>query len=184
MLASKILSKKHYTLYRQAFRSFGGASHGDHGHEVEYPDKDTNFTPDTAADKKFIALKGLRSNEINVIPVENQSRHMKGLSIFNLEQPFSSTVGGHLTYEEELLHGEPYGYFGGDDPFDPNGRAEIPAGFFLLAGSIILHLSFSLFRFRKVSNGQIWMHERVTAGMIEDEIRKIRLEDYEVRYAE
>ena len=106
----------------------------------------------------------------------NDFKHLNDLPFFHPEHIFSSHKGGHLTYDEEFTHDEPYGYVRGDDPFDPTGNLTYPLLLIILGGAMFFHFNFVHFNFLKVNKAEHWMHQRITAGMLEDKIRHYREE--------
>lgn len=114
--------------------------------------------------------------------LENPFKHLNDLSMFNSEHIVSGHHGGHLTHEEELVHDEPYGYIRGDDPYEPHGRADQPLLFLALGFIIFIHFTYTHFNFSREKISQKHLHQRITAGMLEDKIREIREEDFEIRY--
>ena len=104
------------------------------------------------------------------------------MNFLNMEHVISGHIHGHLSHEEPLLHDEPYGYERSDDPFEPHGKFDAPLLFLVMGMVTFIHFNFTHFNFFHQRPGTVMMHQRITAGMLEDEIRKIRIEDYEVRY--
>jgi hypothetical protein len=92
----------------------------------------------------------------------------------------------NVTYDENpYFHPEPYGYLMVDDPFDPNPQTWQP---YMLAamGIFGLVLMTKWFRMNNASSDRRVLceeiyHAHYTANLIEDEIRKIRKEDYPFR---
>eukprot|EP00345_Euplotes_harpa_P016940 CAMPEP_0168343576 /NCGR_PEP_ID=MMETSP0213-20121227/16193_1 /TAXON_ID=151035 /ORGANISM="Euplotes harpa, Strain FSP1.4" /LENGTH=183 /DNA_ID=CAMNT_0008350933 /DNA_START=15 /DNA_END=566 /DNA_ORIENTATION=+ len=178
--------RKQARLAKLAFRSFSaghghedhhGHEHDDHhghGHHVELPDPNSAYFSANSADKKFLALKGLKPVNPSVQYLNNPAKHLNDLHFFDMEMYLSAHVDGHLTYEEEHLHGESYGYVRGDDPFEPHGKLDTPLIFMVLGIAAFLHFSYAHFSFIKEKSAMVKMHERLTAGMLEDKIREIR----------
>ncbi len=121
-------------------------------------------------------MNGFDHADTGSVHLSNPDKHLNDLSMFHIEHIFSSHSGGHLTHEEEFTHDEPYGYARGDDPFDPTGNLVYPLLLLVLGGAMFIHFNFVHFNFFKVKKSEIWMHERITAGMIEDKIRHYRKE--------
>ena len=120
--------------------------------------------------------------EANHISYSHQTKHMCDMELLNTEQFLSSHIQGHLTHEEEFTHDEPYGYELSDNPFEPTGNFTYPALILFFGGLFLIHFNFTHFNFIKTKRGEHYMHQRITAGMLEDEIRRIRKEDYPLRY--
>ena len=106
--------------------------------------------------------------------VDNPFKHMADIPLFHSEQVLSSHIGGHLTHEEEMTHDEPYGYVVGDNPFSATAKLEMILMAIVIGGVTFFWFNFAHFNFRKYSKSEHWMHQRLTAGMLEDEIREFR----------
>lgn len=119
-------------------------------------------------------MNGIKPAAPSVVALENPFKHLNDMSLFNSEHIFSGHIGGHTTWEEELTHDEPYGYVRHDDPFEPHGKLDAPLIFLLLGGFIFIHFNFVHFNFLKSKPSTVWMHQRITAGMLEDRIREYR----------
>ena len=125
---------------------------------------------------KFIALNGFKNANKEVVEISNPLAHLNEMPLFHIEQIFSSHIGGHLTHEEEFTHDEPYGYKRCDDPFDPSGKLTFPLLMFIFGTVVFVHFNFVHFNFFRAKGSEIWMHQRITAGMLEDKIRYYREE--------
>ena len=121
-----------------------------------------------------MALNGLKSTRPYTVEVTNLDKHMADIGFFHVEQVLSSHPGGHLSYEEEFTHDEPYGYEIWDDPFDPTGKLTFPLLLFVFGTIFFIHFNFVHFNFLRAKKSEIWMHQRLTAGMLEDKIRHYR----------
>ena len=199
MLTNRILLRKQFGLAKLAARGFSGGhghDHGHHddhhdhhddhghghGHHVELPDK--NFHYMALKDKKYLALYGLKPTKLAVDRFDNPFKHLNDMNMFNSEIIVSSHAGGHLTHEEELLHDEPYGYIRGDDPYEAHGRADQPLLYMAMGIVMFIHFTYTHFNFSREKQSQVHLHQRITAGMLEDRIREIREEDYQIRYGQ
>ncbi|CAI2380548.1 unnamed protein product [Moneuplotes crassus] len=178
MLSNRILLRKQTNLVKNTIRFFGGGHHGGdprkQGH-VDLPDQNKNYISNTS-DDKFTALTGFNHTQTVDVQITNPYKHIADLPLCHPEQIFSSHAGGHLTYEEEFTHDEPYGYERGEDPFDPTGNGVLPLLLFFCGGALFIHFNFVHFNFFRVKKSEIMMHQRITAGMLEDKIRHYRRE--------
>ncbi|CDW90072.1 UNKNOWN [Stylonychia lemnae] len=187
-LQKQLQSSQYMTLTQRSFASGGhghhhddhhddhGDHHDDHGHghheHVEKPALDHKFLDDSNSNKKFIVFNGLQPTEPGVIVLENPFRHHNDLKLSN------GYPGGHSWEEEGNIHDEPYGYELGDDE---QGQLVYPYLLLFVGFTCFAHLLHAHFYFDNRKTGEVLYHQRLTANQIEDEIRRIREEDAELR---
>ena len=56
-----------------------------------------------------------------------------------------------------------------------------PLLLFVIGATVFAHLTYAHFRFESKQLGEILYHQRLTGQQIEDEIRRIRREDWPIR---
>ena len=122
-----------------------------------------------------MALTGFKRDEPDVYNETNPYKHLNDLPLYHYEYLTSGHIGGHLIHEEPMLHSEEYGYVRGDDPFEPTGRLDVPLLILIFMSVIFIHFNFTTLNFWSVKPSTVWMHQRLTAGMLEDRIREFRL---------
>lgn len=167
--------------------------HDHHGHheisgEVDLNKVYVNLDPNMA---KMISLIGVPHVEKVVNhTIEGQAKARSQITPIAIPFITRNRVWhndlANVTYEENpYFHPEPYGYLIIDDPFDPNPQTWQPYFLFAMGLLCIVFMSKS-FRMNNVSSDRKVLceeiyHAHFTANLIEDEIRKIRKEDYPFR---
>lgn len=167
--------------------------HDHHGHheisgEVDLNKVYVNLDPNMA---KMISLVGVPHVEKVVNQtIEGQAKARSQITPIAIPFITRNRIWhndlANVTYEENpYFHPEPYGYLIIDDPFDPNPQTWQPYFLFAMGLLCIVFMTKS-FRMNNVSSDRRVLceeiyHAHFTANLIEDEIRKIRKEDYPFR---
>ena len=94
--------------------------------------------------------------------------------LYSHQHIFSAYAGGHSFEEEHNVHDKPYGYELGDDPFEAQGQADYPWLLIFVGIVSFVHFSHAHFRFDRRKIGEVFYHQRLTAFMLEDEIKANR----------
>lgn len=145
------------------------------------PDPDFQFL--APQNRKTMVLTGMKASTPYILEIKNDYKHLNGLPFFHHQQFVSQHHGGVLYEDEKNTHDLPFGYEIGDDPFDPQGKADYPIFLIVIAAFVFIHFNWGHFRFDDRKVGEVLYHQRLTAFQIEDEIKRIREEDHPIREA-
>ena len=109
-------------------------------------------------------------------PIGDDYGHLVKVPMWHYDTYFSGASGISRICDDPYVHPESYGYVHGEDPFNPKGETNSIEIIVLLLVAAYLFFEHNSMKADMVKLGEIFYHQRLTAFMIEDEIRRLRLE--------